>query len=259
MEKSTKSPIIYHEAKSIWSKITTDTRMKDIEIDLAIHKKLLQFFHVGDFYYYLFNLRRMDFDFISPEATNLLGYPKEQLTVPFYLSIIHPEDLPYFMAFERQVVDFFNPLPKDKIGKYKARYDIRLRKSSGEYIRILHQMIAIIPNNEGVQEQSLGVHTDITYLKSEGAPKLSFIGFDGEPSFVNVSQQTNLLPSRELLTSREKQIVHLLIEGKTSNQIADYLFISADTVKTHRKNILKKTNLKSTAELISNAIKKAWL
>jgi DNA-binding CsgD family transcriptional regulator len=44
----------------------------------------------------------------------------------------------------------------------------------------------------------------------------------------------------EQLTNREKEIISLIIEGKTNKQIADILYISYETVKTHRKNIFRK-------------------
>jgi DNA-binding NarL/FixJ family response regulator len=52
------------------------------------------------------------------------------------------------------------------------------------------------------------------------------------------------------LTDREIEIIQLLIRGKTSKEIAEELFISKNTVDTHRRNILEKTNLNTTAELI---------
>lgn len=52
------------------------------------------------------------------------------------------------------------------------------------------------------------------------------------------------------LSAREKEIVRLMIEGETSRQIAATLFISENTVDTHRKNIYRKTNAKTLAKLI---------
>jgi len=52
------------------------------------------------------------------------------------------------------------------------------------------------------------------------------------------------------LTDREIEIIQLLIQGKTSKEIAEELFISKNTVDTHRRNILEKTNLNSTPEII---------
>jgi len=55
------------------------------------------------------------------------------------------------------------------------------------------------------------------------------------------------------LSQREKEIIRLIVQGKTSKEIARQLFISKNTVDTHRRNILDKTGLKSTAELINYA------
>lgn len=56
--------------------------------------------------------------------------------------------------------------------------------------------------------------------------------------------------SFDLLSNREYDIVQLLVKGQSSEDIAKKLYISKHTVDTHRRNILKKTSLNSTAELI---------
>lgn len=56
------------------------------------------------------------------------------------------------------------------------------------------------------------------------------------------------------LGEREIEIIKLLSKGFTSNEIAEKLFISEHTVKTHRKNILRKTDLKNTSQLMQFAI-----
>jgi DNA-binding NarL/FixJ family response regulator len=52
------------------------------------------------------------------------------------------------------------------------------------------------------------------------------------------------------LTVREKEILKQLAEGYSTKEIADRLFLSVNTVETHRKNILFKTGLRNTAHLI---------
>jgi DNA-binding NarL/FixJ family response regulator len=64
-------------------------------------------------------------------------------------------------------------------------------------------------------------------------------------------QRQNSLPT---LTKREKQILQLITTGLTNSQIAEQLFISIDTVDTHRKNLHTKLHVKNTAQLISTAI-----
>ena len=56
------------------------------------------------------------------------------------------------------------------------------------------------------------------------------------------------------LSEREIEILKLLADGLTSSQIAEKLFISEFTVKTHRKNILKKADVHNTSQLIQFAL-----
>ena len=62
--------------------------------------------------------------------------------------------------------------------------------------------------------------------------------------------------SYELLTSREREILHLLAEGKSNKDIATLLDLSLYTVETHRRNLQDKLNLHSLAELILYAVRK---
>lgn len=62
-----------------------------------------------------------------------------------------------------------------------------------------------------------------------------------------------------LLTKREHDILILMAKGKSSLEISDQLFISATTVNTHRRNILKKLGLRRTSEIMNLAASKGWL
>jgi DNA-binding NarL/FixJ family response regulator len=58
------------------------------------------------------------------------------------------------------------------------------------------------------------------------------------------------------LTVREREVLKLIVEGKTSKEIGKLLFISYRTVERHRANIMEKLNLKKTADLVRYAIQK---
>lgn len=60
--------------------------------------------------------------------------------------------------------------------------------------------------------------------------------------------------SRSLLSTREIEIVQLIIEGLTNAEIANKLFLSVRTVDTHRKNIFHKLQVNNTASLVKHAI-----
>ncbi|MFK5855194.1 MAG: response regulator transcription factor [Bacteroidota bacterium] len=66
-----------------------------------------------------------------------------------------------------------------------------------------------------------------------------------------VKQTLNILNKKEkLLTPKEEEIIALLAKGKNNHDIADEIFISYNTIKTHRKNISRKLQLSTTAEII---------
>ena len=61
------------------------------------------------------------------------------------------------------------------------------------------------------------------------------------------------------MTIREREIIKLIAEGKSSKEIGGLLFISSRTVQHHRANIMRKLNLKKTADLVKYAIQKGYV
>ncbi len=61
--------------------------------------------------------------------------------------------------------------------------------------------------------------------------------------------------SNILLTRREKEILELIADGLTNNEIATKLFVSVTTIDTHRKNLLAKFQAKNIASLVKTAIR----
>jgi DNA-binding NarL/FixJ family response regulator len=60
---------------------------------------------------------------------------------------------------------------------------------------------------------------------------------------------------RNRLTPREREIVELLAEGKSSKEVAEFLTISVKTADTHRANIMRKLDLHSVTELVRYAVR----
>ena len=250
---------MYESAQHIWNRIVATSDEKITAPDLELHKKTMQFFQLSDYYYFLFNPQKAEFEFVSPEITALLGYDPNKITVQFFVSQIHPEDQPFFLNFENKVVQFFKELPNEKIKKYKVSYDFRIKNASNNYVRILHQLLILQHDSDNNVQLSLGLHSDFSHLKTSGNPILSFLGLDGEPSYMNIDVAEVFKPSKKLLSGREAQIIQLIAQGKNSKEISDKLSISKLTVDTHRSNCLKKTNCKSSSELINKAVHEGWL
>jgi len=76
-------------------------------------------------------------------------------------------------------------------------------------------------------------------------------------SFIKNVKNTSVsdVAKKQQLTSREKEILKLYVEGCTNNEIADKLNLSVYTVKTHKNNIMQKYSFKSTVEMIKFALR----
>lgn len=62
-----------------------------------------------------------------------------------------------------------------------------------------------------------------------------------------------------ILTEREQDVLKLVAEGKSSNEIAEELFVSVKTVGTHKQHIYEKLDFNSTVDLVKYAIKKGFV
>jgi two-component system, NarL family, response regulator NreC len=77
--------------------------------------------------------------------------------------------------------------------------------------------------------------------------------------YVRNLQKRGLTDSYDLLTDREKEILHLLAEGRSNKEVALLLHVGLSTVETHRANLMQKLNLHSTAEIVLYAVRKGLI
>ena len=74
--------------------------------------------------------------------------------------------------------------------------------------------------------------------------------------YLSQEREVENKPALDGLTEREQEVLSLLAEGTTNEQIASALVISPKTVERHRENIMRKLNLHSRSELVRYAIRK---
>ncbi|MFC5449506.1 response regulator transcription factor [Paenibacillus aestuarii] len=72
-------------------------------------------------------------------------------------------------------------------------------------------------------------------------------------------RQRNAAPEEDGLTSREKEVLLLIADGKSNKEISEELFISIKTVKTHVSNLLMKCELEDRTQLAIYAHRKGWV
>ena len=93
------------------------------------------------------------------------------------------------------------------------------------------------------------VHEGDSYL----SPAISRKVVDG---YVRQAREQSQVDPYEQLSDREREVLHLIAEGYSTQEIADLLFISPKTVRGHRSSLTEKLDLHSNAELTRYAIRK---
>lgn len=73
----------FDNARHIWSRIIKSEDDKPYSFDIEIQKQLLNLFHVGPYYYYIFNCGTADFELVDTKAEEVMGYPLDCISPGF--------------------------------------------------------------------------------------------------------------------------------------------------------------------------------
>jgi len=141
-----------------------------------------------------------------------------------------------------------------KSGELKSlnfSFEYKVKRVRGDYAWLLHQMTIVSTAFDGTPQISSNIITDITAQKRDDKVCFTISKMDKDMLHTPIHIITeSSLNNASGLSDRELEILELLRLGKSSNEISETLFISAHTVNTHRKNMLKKAGAKNTAELL---------
>jgi DNA-binding CsgD family transcriptional regulator len=124
---------------------------------------------------------------------------------------------------------------------------IRGRNAEGSYMNLLLQTYSFYSEVHSTVF-TLIVATDLTTLALD-KDSLHYYYAGNDPAMFRYPDEA-LLKEGYNFSGRELEILKLIAEGLGSEQIADKLFLSVNTVYTHRSNILKKTRKSTTHELV---------
>jgi DNA-binding CsgD family transcriptional regulator len=233
--------------------------------DMSPHLyQMAELFSPGLFYYYILNFQNLKMDYVHPGTRDVLGLEPENVTVEKILEMLLPEEMIEIGKKEVLVVDFHtNYLNPAQIPFYKFVYFIRLTDMAGNIRTILHQATTLKVSDTGKVEHVLGVHTDVSHLNFIKNNKVSIISLNGGLSYYNLDPEAGFFdpsnsgrkgPHSVLFTKRELEIVKLFAKGYTAVHVAEELHIAENTVRTHRKQILEKTDCTNMTELVACCI-----
>lgn len=128
------------------------------------------------------------------------------------------------------------------------RFEMNVRRSSGEYLRIAASILTV-PGPKPGQFTVIHMLQPASSERDAASSGHVFIAGAEEPRPASAGK-TPLSPSSTPLTKREIEVLHLLADGSSTPEIAESLFISVATVRSHIQNILRKLEVHSKLEAV---------
>jgi DNA-binding CsgD family transcriptional regulator len=201
------------------------------------------------------------YEFISDNVKDILGFTSDDFykgNAPFGMSLVHPDHAKIFMEFI--FPKMFSAIEENKsaedLKNLRMTYNFKMRRKDNSYIWVQQIMSILESDIEGRPVLTMYVMQDVSAFKKDD--QLDFVvstlgddGFYKQSMIINYPSKISLE-----LSGREIQIISLISQGKSSKDIANELNISCYTVQTHRRNMLRKTKSKNTAELLKLAMVK---
>ena len=185
---------------------------------------------------------------IQKQVDKILGYKPSEFNLLTILNLPHPDDKEMVLRVTKGVIEHalsFSTIARENSSHYIS---FRFTKKDGTYVKLLRQSTIFEYADNGTMISNISLLTDISFM--DKTDKVSWNVDTPELNMADFKQKIY----KEFIgffTKRELEIIQLIAKNITTPNIAEQLFISQETVYSHRKNILKKSNCHNAKELIA--------
>lgn len=199
-----------------------------------------QFFYFGDLI--LFQIL-----YTSKRSLDMMGVEPAALTGPHYLRVVHPDDMKRFIIGRHILLKLAHDLFLAENGYRVLSSNFRMKNADGNYDNTLVQFYIYYSTVPYKSVFTFKIQTNINWFKKHKRGYHYYLGDD----LSNFRFPDNeLLMMGNVFSRREFDILQLIEQGNSSEQIAVKLFLSKNTIDTHRRNILHKANKLHMSEVI---------
>jgi DNA-binding CsgD family transcriptional regulator len=206
------------------------------------------------------------YEYVSDGIYSHLGhdvrnYTNEELT-DFLISIIKEDHRDFLLNCILPVaLNYFKEHSTFSTGQdYRYTCCLKVKNHNRNYSWYLVDTVIIEADENGFPIRTLITCTNINQFKKDEILYYNIMKKNSDGIYEVMLEGTADNKAKELkLTKRELEIINLISQGYTNRQLAEKLFISLNTVQTHRKSIMKKTQCTGIAELTNFAFSRGLL
>ena len=241
--------------KNIYSNIFKSYGHDSIEKHIKKIIELDEFLPYNSTFFCITNTQELSFEYISKNMFSCLGLDKIEMQekgMRYFWSRIHPDDVESWLLALNELMNFtINEISVEERKQMSYTWNYRFKNANDQYVNIIQNTTPIEFDMQKKPVIGLAHYTVMNpNIKMDITASAKFLNINNEYEtkfFKNFSRK--LL--KDGVSNRERDIIRLLVLDYSSKEIAEKLFISSNTVDTHRRNILKKLQISSTGELVA--------
>lgn len=248
-------PVFYDDFLELWQEINGKQKNENWKEKYTLSCDLLNQSAIHNNHFVtIFDTLKQKIAFLSDNIKHVLGeeFSKdyyEKHPVLFWLYNAHVSQVWFLMKislfFRNKLQKKFSEDPKNTSLIWYF-HNIKFKNNS-KSIGIRGEALEIAKN--GAIRLQMSVMQDVSNLIKDKEQWWAEVKVN-EDSFYYFTAESNKFKEGRLFSPRELEIIKLVADGNESKEIAEKLFLSINTIDTHRKNILKKSGLKDFSSLI---------
>ena len=204
---------------------------------------------------YIIDYNRRNFLYVSPNPLFLCGYTPEQvqeLGYAFYTQVVSDEELQMLLEINEAGFRFFYQCPVEERPEMTVEYDFHLRHpGEGRPQLIHHKLTPILLTPEGHIWLALCT-VSLSLAQKAGNVRMTRHGARTHHTYSFLTRRWSEV-ANVTLTDREHDILSFSVRGLGNTEIGEQLFISADTVKFHKKKLFEKLQAENITEAVGIA------
>lgn len=173
----------------------------------------------------------------------------------FFAENIHPDDRFFVLSAFKLAVEKIEQLPYERQASVRLNIYARMLDANNKYRWVLIQMPRLYINKQDRTTVGFILVTDLSHLEFLNRPILMTLTdkVNNQNQYFHIAEDLKeLVVADDLpnITKREQEILKLITKGLNTPAISDKLCLSYHTVENHKRNLRRKTGVKTSAELI---------
>ena len=254
---------IFNQTKALWNSLTDiNAQFDSFDPDFLKKFPILDIADTTRSTIAIYNYSEFIPEYITENVQEVLGFSKEEYLskgskLLFSCLDFSHSDFPLTTSKCMEVV--FKNLESNKESNKESNIlatccGLKFNHAKKGTIRLLIQQYFIEPDNKKAPLRVISTIQDVThFMKGDSYWFRIIYGDQHQYAYVYHSNQKKVSIQNDIISNREMEILQLIAQGKDTDNIAEILFISRNTVNNHRQNMIDKFSVKDTTALVELA------